>query len=260
MSDKVIAKPSSGCCLRGTIHEGEAKGRIEKIVDVETYIAEPSAENANGNIVLFFPDVFGLWINNNLLVDAFAAAGYLTLAPDYFRGDPVWKHKKDLSDTNDNPDFDFPGWLAKHRAFSDPFVPKFVEEVKSKYGKSDTKYTCVGYCYGAPYVMDQLSDKGICSAGAFAHPAFLKESHFENLTKPLFLSCSEIDQTFPKEFRRRAIDIMDEHKKRYSLQLFQEVSHGFALRADLSDDWQKHCKEMSFQGIQEWFDWWSAKK
>jgi hypothetical protein len=35
--------------------------------------------------------------------------------------------------------------------------------------------------YGAPYVCDQLSDKGICSAGAFAHPAFLKEHHFENL-------------------------------------------------------------------------------
>jgi hypothetical protein len=30
-------------------------------------------------------------------------------------------------------------------------------------------------------VCDQLSDKGICSAGAFAHPAFLKEHHFENL-------------------------------------------------------------------------------
>lgn len=35
--------------------------------------------------------------------------------------------------------------------------------------------------YGAPYVCDQLSEKGICSAGAFAHPAFLKEHHFENL-------------------------------------------------------------------------------
>jgi hypothetical protein len=38
------------------------------------------------------------------------------------------------------------------------------------------------YCYGAPYVCDELSDKGICTAGAFAHPAFLKESHFYNLT------------------------------------------------------------------------------
>ena len=86
MSDPVIAKPSSSCCLRGTIHEGEAKGRVEKILDVETYIGEPSAEKSNGNIVFLFPDVFGRWINNDLLVDAFAGAGYLTLSPDYFRG------------------------------------------------------------------------------------------------------------------------------------------------------------------------------
>ena len=38
------------------------------------------------------------------------------------------------------------------------------------------------YCYGAPYVCDELSQSGICAAGAFAHPAFLKESHFFNLT------------------------------------------------------------------------------
>ena len=182
MSDKVIAHPSAACCISGNIHKGEPKGRIEKILDVETYIAEPPANKANGNIVLYFPDVFGHFTNGNLMMDGWAEAGYLVLGPDYFRGDPIWKHKKNLHDPNENPDFDFQGWLKKHQAFSDPFVPKWVEEVKAKYGKADTKFVCTGYCYGAPYVMDQLSDKGICSAGAFAHPAFLKESHFENVT------------------------------------------------------------------------------
>jgi len=37
------------------------------------------------------------------------------------------------------------------------------------------------YCFGAPYVCDQLAEGGICTAGAFAHPAFLKESHFANI-------------------------------------------------------------------------------
>jgi len=35
--------------------------------------------------------------------------------------------------------------------------------------------------YGAPYVCDSLAKDGPCDAGAFAHPAFLKESHFYNL-------------------------------------------------------------------------------
>lgn len=37
------------------------------------------------------------------------------------------------------------------------------------------------YCYGAPYVCEQLAQGGICTAGAFAHPAFLKEHHFRNI-------------------------------------------------------------------------------
>lgn len=36
-------------------------------------------------------------------------------------------------------------WMQKHQAFSDPFVPKFVDEIKVKYGKEGTKYACVGY-------------------------------------------------------------------------------------------------------------------
>ena len=36
------------------------------------------------------------------------------------------------------------------------------------------------YCFGAPYVCDLLAGD-TCAAGAFAHPAFLKESHFLNL-------------------------------------------------------------------------------
>ena len=80
------------------------------------------------------------------------------------------------------------------------------------------------------------------------------------VTEPLFLSCSEIDQTFPKEFRRRAVDILDEGKKIYQVQLFQGVSHGFALRGNMDDKWERYTREASFQGILEWFDWWSDSK
>ena len=62
-------------------------------------------------------------------------------------------------------------------------------------------YLLIGarYCYGAPYVCDELSQSGICTAGAFGHPAFLKESHFFNLTSESLLPHSErsgADQNF----------------------------------------------------------------
>ena len=63
--------------------------------------------------------------------------------------------------------------------------------------------TCCSYCFGAPYVMNSISPDGssppVCDVGAFAHPAFLKEHHFENIQRPLCLSCAETDFTFETE-------------------------------------------------------------
>ena len=85
-SDKVIAKPSGACCLTGTVHEGEPRGTTTTIADVETYVVEPPKEKANGNVLLYFPDVWGFFTNGFLIMDGFADAGYLTLGLDYFRG------------------------------------------------------------------------------------------------------------------------------------------------------------------------------
>lgn len=93
--------------------------------------------------------------------------------------DPVWKHRKDRHD-NRNPDFDYEAWKRKHIAFADVAVPRWVDAVKESYGTSTTKFACVGYCFGAPYVCDQLKGD-VVTVGAFAHPAFLKERHFQDL-------------------------------------------------------------------------------
>ena len=65
-------------------------------------------------------------------------------------------------------------------AFADEHVPTWVDAVKEGFGTPNTKYACVGYCFGAPYVCNELA-KDTVTAGAFAHPAFLKESHFHKV-------------------------------------------------------------------------------
>lgn len=96
----------------------------------------------------------------------------------------------------------------------------------------------------------------VCEVGAFAHPAFLKEHHFRQLEKPLFLSCSQIDHTFDTQSRRFALDKMNEDGKAYHLQLFSGVQHGFALRGDMSKPYERWVKEQSLEGIVKWFDFW----
>lgn len=58
-SNGYLAKPSGDCCLKGSLHDGEPRGRYEEVSGVNTYISAPSAAKDNGNIVLYFPDVFG---------------------------------------------------------------------------------------------------------------------------------------------------------------------------------------------------------
>jgi dienelactone hydrolase len=105
------------------------------------------------------------------------------------------------------------------------------------------------------YVCDSLAGaQPVCSAGAFAHPAFLKEHYFRNLQSPLFLSCAETDHTFGTEDRNKAIDMLREGKRDYQLQLFSKVVHGFALRCNLDDPYQWMVKEQSSKSIVGWFD------
>lgn len=48
------------------------------------------------------------------------------------------------------------------------------------------------YCFGAPYVCNELAGNTV-TAGAFAHPAFLKEHHFFNLKSELTPSSEIVD-------------------------------------------------------------------
>lgn len=85
-SDQVLAKPADICCLKGFFYSGEPQGKVEQVEGVETYISSPAPGRANGNVLLYFPDAFGLHNNSYLLMDAFASCGYLTLGVDYFLG------------------------------------------------------------------------------------------------------------------------------------------------------------------------------
>lgn len=142
-SDLFLAKPSGECCLKGSIHAGEGRGSYATISDVHTYVVHPPKDKANGHILLYFADVWGMFPNGLLIMDGFADAGYLVLGLDYFRGDPIWKHRKDRHDRSD-PEFDYEAWKEKHISFANQAVPKWVNQVKAEYGKADTKYACVG--------------------------------------------------------------------------------------------------------------------
>ncbi|KAI0756159.1 alpha/beta-hydrolase [Daedaleopsis nitida] len=232
-----LAGPPGDCCRRTVQHVGEMRGKIEVVENVKTYVARP-ADGSNSKVVIFFGDVYGpLYINSQLIMDYWADNGYLVVGLDYFEGDSMQEHP-------DREAFDFNGWLKAKQARAATLIPPWIKTIRKDYG----------YCFGAPYVMDQLANADWMLAGAFAHPAFLDEAHFQNIKKPLLLSCSEVDHTFPLDKRRKAEDILVANKATYFIQVFSTVQHGFALRGDPKISVQKWAREESARSILNWFN------
>jgi len=246
MASPTLAAAPGDCCFTGFKHTGTATGTTITIAGVNTYVSEPKdIQPGVKKVILFFADVFGpINLNNQLVQDYFAGCGFIVLGPDYFFGDPVQNH-------NGEEGFDRSAWFDKSVKNAAECVPRWLEAVKQIYG-ADAKYSAVGYCFGAPHVIN-TTIAGFVVAAAFAHPAFLDESHFERVKAPLLMSCAETDHTFPLESRRRAEDILAQRKFQYHIQVFSGVSHAFASKGNLQDPNVCWAREESARGIVQWF-------
>ena len=58
------------------------------------------------------------------------------------------------------------------------------------------------------------------------------------------MSCTDIDHTFTTEGRREALDILRAEKKKYQLQLFTGVEHGFALRGNMDEPHERELQNI----------------
>ena len=132
------------------VNRGTPQGKTLTVGKYEGYLAEPPADKAHKDVaVLYLPDIIGVWQNSKLLVDEFAAAGYLTLMIDTFNGDPVG-----LRNAHD-PEFDLPKWFKEGthggnphtEPYVDPIVVTAIDYLKQTLGAR--KIGAAGYCFGA---------------------------------------------------------------------------------------------------------------
>lgn len=111
------------------------------LLKVNTYVTLPKGQKTE-KAILFLPDVFGIYTNSQLLADEFAANGYATVLPDYFREDAL-----KLEDMNSGK-VDVPSWLKNHQAEQvEPIVGAALKYAKEELGAK--KIGAVGYCFGA---------------------------------------------------------------------------------------------------------------
>jgi hypothetical protein len=86
------AAADHSCCMTGTLHVGETKGKEETIPGTswQVYVARPPTPSTKSIIIL--ADLFGWTLPNaRLLADRYATQGFNVWLPDIFEGEFRWE-------------------------------------------------------------------------------------------------------------------------------------------------------------------------
>ena len=143
-------------------------------------------------------------------------------------------------------------WSERHRdAVSRPIVERFVNAVKILPGVD--KIGTVGFCWGGRYAILSAHDQ-VDAAVAF-HPTWVEiPKDFEGLSKPLAIGHGDKDFLVPEEVAEKMKEAL---KSKPSVptefEVYQEASHGFAVRGDLSSEKDKQAMDRAEKQAVDWF-------
>ncbi|KAJ9490154.1 hypothetical protein VN97_g3103 [Penicillium thymicola] len=241
--------PPSQCCAGGSLHEGQSKGEITTVGNIQAYLSYPP-DKKTGNAILFLSDIFGLdLVNSQLIADQYAANGYFVVMPDLFKGDPV---------PMDHPEsFSVMDWLQGHLPqHTDPIINEVLKEMRDSFGCEWVGG--VGYCYGGKFVCRYLR-AGQIDVGFIAHPTFIEPDELKAIQGPLSIAAAANDYLFPPGKRHESEEILATLDVPYQLSIFSEVEHGFAVRCDMNKSRHKFAKEQAFSQAVAWLNHFLSK-
>ncbi|KAF2664928.1 dienelactone hydrolase family protein [Microthyrium microscopicum] len=242
--------PSCGCSVANVHveHEGKPVGQMNEVNGIQTYISYPADKKTDYGI-LYLPDAFGFpLVQNRLLADSFAKAGYVVVGPDFFEGEPA---PHDLA----NPNFDYTAWLARHPADKvDKIIENTIKYMKTTLGVK--KIGAVGYCFGGRFVARFLAkDKGL-DAGFTAHPSLVTNEELQAVSGPFSIGAAENDIIFTTPKRHEAEGILSKSNIPFQISLYGSTAHGFGVRGNMTNKREKYAKEEAYLQAVRWFDTW----
>ncbi|KAF2877779.1 dienelactone hydrolase [Massariosphaeria phaeospora] len=242
----MASNPMGQCCVIGVKHEGTAVGEVKKIDEIRTYFTYPD-DKSTQKAILILSDVVGMdFINTQLIADQFAANGYFTVVPDLFKGETV--------PLNPPAGWDIQDWIANSMPKVDAVDATIKTVIKHMRGDLGVKKLGgVGYCFGGKYVCRWLKP-GSLDVGYTAHPSFVDADELKGIQGPLSIAAAETDHIFPADKRHESEEILQKHTVPYQMTLFSDVSHGFAVRSDISKPREKFAKEQAFIQAVNWFE------
>lgn len=121
--------------------------------------------------------------SSDRLADSFGRAGFLTVFPDMFDGNPA------PGDINGTPSFNLTEFLYDHRPeVTDPIIAKTITYMRKTFGVK--KVAIAGYCFGGRYSFRFLADGKGGDVGFAAHPSLLEDSEVAAITQPVSVAAA----------------------------------------------------------------------
>ncbi|KAL5394891.1 hypothetical protein PMIN06_002336 [Paraphaeosphaeria minitans] len=232
-------------------HEGETKGFFRNVSGVSIYHSYHHQNvTTGGKAVLFVSDIYGVpLLENKLLADSIASAGYTVIFPDLFNGDAV------PSDDREGPALNLTEWRSRHpTAEIDAILGLAVDYIHNDLKIS--RIGGVGYCFGGKYVPRFLAEgKGI-DVGFIAHPSGLEAAEVQGINGPITIAAGELDNAFNATGRYSTEAILTAKNATYHTNFYSGAPHGFAVRPNMTVPRQKYAKEASFLQAVLWFAAW----
>lgn len=253
------AKKNTGGPIDASIlaHTGEPAGKEIKIANnLTVYISPPPPKSPrtkprSQSAILLLTDVFGLnLLQNKLLADSFARAGYLTLVPDLFAGSPA------PSDINDpaSANFSIPAFLAAHQPpVTDPIIASAISHLRGSLNISSI--AAAGYCFGGRYALRVVNPSpGGADVAFAAHPSLLTDEEISGVEKPVSVAAADRDELLTAARRAEVEGLLLGAGGRYQVGVYGGTPHGFAVRANYSVESERFGKEGAFLQAVGWFD------
>ncbi|RSL91421.1 hypothetical protein CEP52_014275 [Fusarium oligoseptatum] len=229
-------------CFKGSIHDGEPRGRTIKLHDLDTYVVEPSEGKEVKGIVVVIPDAFGWeFVNCRLLADNYAdKSNYKVYLPDFMIGECHSSRGYNLFLTL----WAVMPFIIRNRfGKTYPIVKNFFEKLRKSEGAT-LPVGVAGFCWGGKLAIllshgVEVDGKPIIDAAFTGHPSGLSfPGDFEKVTVPLSVAVGDIDSQFPLEMAEKMNNLVESKPgpTRGEIKIYPGAGHGFCVRASMEKD------------------------
>ncbi|KAI0517796.1 dienelactone hydrolase [Xylaria bambusicola] len=228
-------------------HTGESVGTEVVHNNVTLY----TTGNPSDKAVLYLTDIFGIQLlENRLLADSFGRAGYFVVAPDLFNGTPATLDLVDMTPIQREVFL-----AAATPEDTDALIATGLDYLQNV--KKISRIATTGYCFGGRFAFRWLAEGTGVSVGFAAHPSNLQNEEIVAITNPVAIAHADNDSANPAA-RQAEINalLLKNTTQPYTVSLYGGNSHGFGVRANVSDPRQKFGKEQAFFQAVRFFDTW----